>query len=105
MPPDGLFISYRTQIAKFALRQKAALFAPFPEDAEAGALMSYGIDLNEQWRVGATYIDQIIKGARPADLPVQQPVKFEMVLNRKTARQIGIELPTSLLLLADKVIE
>jgi putative tryptophan/tyrosine transport system substrate-binding protein len=102
---DGLFIGRRVQIAEFALRQKIALFAPFREDAEAGALMAFGINLDEQWRLGASYIDKILKGAKPDDLPVQLPTKFEIVVNLKTAKTIGVEVPTSLLLSADKVIE
>jgi putative ABC transport system substrate-binding protein len=105
LPLDGLFIGRRSQIAEFALRQKAALFAAFREDAEAGALIAYGSNLDAQWRLGATYVDQILKGARPADLPVQQPTKFETIINLKTAKAIGIQVPTSLLLSADEVIE
>jgi putative tryptophan/tyrosine transport system substrate-binding protein len=100
-----LFIARRDQIAEFALRQKIALFGPFPEDAEAGALVAFGINLDEQWRLGAGYVDQILKGAKPADLPVQQPVKFEIVVNLKTAKAIGVEAPTSLLLSANNVTE
>jgi putative ABC transport system substrate-binding protein len=105
MPLDGLFIARRAQIAEFALRQKAALFASFREDAEAGALIAYGFNVDAQWRLGADYVDQILKGAKPADLPVQQPTKFETIINLKTAKAIGIEVPTSLLLSADEVIE
>jgi putative tryptophan/tyrosine transport system substrate-binding protein len=105
LPLDGLFIARRMQIAEFALRQKAALFAAFREDAEAGALIAYGFNLDAQWRLGATYVDQILKGAKPADLPVQQPTTFETVINLKTAKAIGIQVPTSLLLGADEVIE
>jgi len=102
---DGLFFARRAQIADFALRQKIALFAPFREDAEAGALMAFGMNIDEQWRLGASYVDQILKGAKPADLPVQLPTRFEMVVNLKTAKAIGVEVPTPLLLSADKVIE
>jgi len=102
---DGLFLARRAQIADFALRQKIALFAPFREDAEAGALMAFGFNFDEQWRLGASYVDRILKGAKPADLPVQLPTRFEMVVNLKTAKAIGVEVPTSLLLNADKVIE
>jgi hypothetical protein len=73
LPLDGLFIARRAQIAEFALRQKAALFASFREDAEAGALMTFGFNLDTQLRLGAGYVDQILKGARPANLPVQPP--------------------------------
>jgi putative ABC transport system substrate-binding protein len=102
---DGLFIARRQQIVEFALRQKMALFAPFRADAEAGALVAFGVNLDQQWRLSANYIDRILKGAKPADLPVQQPVNFEMVVNLKTAKAIGVDVPTSLLLSADEVIE
>jgi putative ABC transport system substrate-binding protein len=105
LPLDGLFIARRSQISEFALRHKAALFAAFREDAEAGALIAYGFNLDVQWRLGATYVDQILKGARPADLPVQLPTTFETIINLKTAKAIGIQVPTSLLLSADEVIE
>jgi putative ABC transport system substrate-binding protein len=88
-----------------SLRQKIALFAPFPEDAEAGALVAFRINVDEQWRLGASYVDKILKGAKPADLPVQRPVRFEMVVNLRNAKPIGVEVATSLLLSADKVIE
>jgi len=68
-----LFIARRAQIAEFALRQKTALFATFREDAAAGALMAFGFNLDARWRLGAGYVDQILKGTSPADLPVQQP--------------------------------
>jgi putative ABC transport system substrate-binding protein len=105
LPLDGLFIARRTQIAEYALREKVALFAPFRADAEAGALMTFGFDLDVQWRLGADYVDRILKGARPADLPVQLPVKFETIINLKTAKALGIQVPASLLLSADEVIE
>ena len=105
LPLDGLFIARRTQIAEYALRQKAALFAPFREDAEAGALIAFGFNLDLQWRLGADYVDQILKGAKPEDLPVQQPVRFETIINMKTAKALGIQVPPSLLLAADEAIE
>jgi putative ABC transport system substrate-binding protein len=105
LPLDGVFITRRTQIAKYALSEKAALFAAFREDAEAGALMAFGFNLDVQWRLGADYVDRILKGARPADLPLQQPVKFETIINLKTAKALDIQVPTSLLLSADEVIE
>jgi putative ABC transport system substrate-binding protein len=90
---------------RFIFHSLTALFAAFREDSEAGALIAYGFNLNAQWRLGATYVDQILKGARPADLPVQQPTTFETVINLKTAKAIGIQVPTSRLLSADEVIE
>jgi len=102
---DGLFAMRRAQIVEFARRQRIALFAPVREDAEAGALMSFGIDVDDQWRLGATYVDKILKGAKPADLPVEQPTKFELVINLKTAKALELTIPSLLLASADKVIE
>jgi putative ABC transport system substrate-binding protein len=105
LPLDGLFVRRRAQIADFALRQRIALFSPFLEDAEAGALIAYGINADDQWRLGASYVDKILKGAKPADLPVQEPVKFEMVVNLKTAKALGIVIPPPILVQASEVIE
>lgn len=104
-PPDSLMIRKRVQIAEFALRNNIALFAPFRADAQAGALLTFSINLASQFAIGATYIQAIANGAKPADLPVQQPVKFEMVINLRTAKAIGVSMPAALLVSADEVIE
>jgi putative ABC transport system substrate-binding protein len=75
------------------------------EFVDAGALMSYGVSLRGMWELAADYVDRIAKGAKPGDLPIQQPTKFELALNLKTAKAIGVELPSELLLRADNVVE
>ena len=81
------------------------MIGAYREMAEGGALMSYGVDLRERWRRLAEYVDRIVKGAKPVDLPIEQPTKFEVVINLKTAKALGLTIPPSLLLRADQLIE
>jgi putative tryptophan/tyrosine transport system substrate-binding protein len=95
----------RAQLAEFALRHRAASVFAFREWVDAGGLLSYGPSITGIYRRCAEYVDQIARGAKPSDLPIEQPTKFEFVLSLKTAREIGIATPTALLLRADEVIE
>jgi ABC-type uncharacterized transport system substrate-binding protein len=110
--PDGLYVSpgplmrdNQKRIVGFALKSGLPSVYQSKEAVDAGGLMSYGADLAENYRRAATYVDKILKGAKPADLPVEQPTKFELVINLKTAKQIGLTIPQSLLYRADKVIK
>ena len=103
--PDGMFWGERRRIADFALRSRLPSMFGNTEHAEAGGLMSYAPNSFEPYRRAAYYVDKILKGAKPADLPVEQPTKFELVINLKTAKALGLAIPHSLLLRADQVIE
>jgi ABC-type uncharacterized transport system substrate-binding protein len=102
---DPLFISQRPRLAELTATSRLPAMYALREDAEAGALMAYGPHFPDLFRRAATYVDKILKGAKPADLPVEQPTKFELVINLKTAKALGITMPPSLLLLADEVIQ
>jgi putative tryptophan/tyrosine transport system substrate-binding protein len=95
----------RAQIADLARKNALPTIYMFREGPEAGGLMSYGTNLTDSWRRAATYVDKILKGAKPADLPVEQPTKFELVINLRTAKALGLTIPHTLLLRADQVIE
>ena len=105
MQGDSVLFNYRGQIAEMALRNRLPAASLQREYAEAGFLLTYGADIRDLFRRSAVYVDKIFKGAKPADLPVEQPTKFELVINLKTAKALGIEVPTSLLQRADEVIE
>jgi putative tryptophan/tyrosine transport system substrate-binding protein len=102
---SAFFFRDRARIADFALRHQLASMFVFREWVEAGGLLSYGPSITAQFTRVAEFVDRIARGAKPADLPIEQPAKFETVVNLKTAKAIGIELPTAILLRADQVIE
>jgi putative ABC transport system substrate-binding protein len=100
-----LFIAASKPLAELAIKHKlASLFGP-RHHVEAGGLMSYSPDRADLWRRGAVFVDKILKGVKPADLPVQQPTKFDLVINLKTAKAIGVKVPEAFLLRADAIIE
>lgn len=105
VPGDPVFNLERRWIVKLAARDKLAAIYPLRDYSTIGGLMSYGPDLNDNFRRAATYVDMILKGAKPADLPVEQPEKFELVLNLRTAQKLGLTIPESILSAADEVIE
>lgn len=102
---DRVFLHERVRIAEFALARRMPSVVTHQELVDDGALMSFGPNYPEMHRRAAAYVDRILKGAKPGDLPVEQPTKFELVLNLKTARSLGLRLPQSVLLRADRVIE
>jgi putative tryptophan/tyrosine transport system substrate-binding protein len=102
---DGLFAAQAPQILAWAARHHVPAIYPFRVIAEAGCLMSYGTDVADAWHIAGTYTGRILKGEKPADLPVQLSTRIEMVLNLKTANALGLTIPPNLLALADEVIE
>lgn len=103
--PDPFAVVHRELIVTLLKRTRAVAIYPFKQFARAGGLMSYGVDLNDQYRQAATYVDRILKGASPGSLPVQAPDKFELVINKKTADELGVKIPHFLLAGADEVLE
>jgi len=102
---DPMLLDHRTRIADHAVRRRLPTVAGSNEFVEAGVLLAYGPSLSEGYRRAATFVDKILKGAKPGDLPVEQPTKFELVINLKTAKALGLTIPQSVLLRADQVIQ
>ncbi len=102
---NGMFLANRTRIVEFTARSRLPAIFPDREFAQAGGLMAYGPSLTANFRRAAGYVDKILKGAKPADLPVEQPTQFELIINLKTAKALGITIPQAVLLRADEVIQ
>ena len=110
--PDALLLSPNTtnflkrrDLAEFAREHRLPAIAAQREHADAGAMMSYGVSFDALLRTTARFVDQILKGAKPGDLPVEQPTKFDLIINLKTAKALGLTIPSSLLVRADEVIQ
>jgi putative ABC transport system substrate-binding protein len=105
MMPDFFTLSHRAEVTSLAARYRLPAVYPFRQFAQAGGLLSYGNDTTDNYRRAATYVDRVLKGTKPSELPVQAPVKFQLLINLKTAKAIGLTVPPSLLARADEVIE
>jgi putative tryptophan/tyrosine transport system substrate-binding protein len=103
--PDGFLNVHRDELVLLAARYRLPAVYPWRFFPELGGLLSYGSDQRDMFRTAASYVDRILKGEKPADLPVQAPTKYELVINLKTAKFLGLKLPQSLLARADEVIE
>jgi putative ABC transport system substrate-binding protein len=102
---EGLTISLRQRIGTFALANRLPMISELREFAEAGGIATYGVNRADLWRRTATYVDKIARGAKPADLPVEQPTRFELIINLNNAKAIGLDVPPTVLARADEVIE
>jgi putative ABC transport system substrate-binding protein len=105
VPPDTTFFTVRKRIGELVATARMPSIYGFREHVQAGGLMSYGPDPREMYRRAGTYVDKILRGAKPADLPVEQPTKIELIINVRTAKALGLDVPTTLLARADEVIE
>ncbi len=101
----SLFFSHRARLVELAAQHRLVSMYTFREFVAVGGLMAYGADLRHNWRRGAWYVDRILKGAKPADLPIEQPTKFDLTINLKTAKALGLTIPPSVLARADEIIE
>ncbi len=105
VPPDVTFTTHRRRIINLALDARLPTIFFLRQSAEDGGLMSYGTNQVENYRRAATYVDKILKGAKPQDLPIERPTKIELIINLKTAKALGLDVPPTLLARADEVIE
>jgi putative tryptophan/tyrosine transport system substrate-binding protein len=105
MLPSNMFFNERRRLVDLAAKNRLPAVYPWRDFVDAGGLMSYGLNVADLFRRAATYVDRILKGAKPGDLPIEQPTKFDLVINLKTAKALGLTIPPSLLLRADEVIE
>jgi putative ABC transport system substrate-binding protein len=105
VPPDTVFLTYRRRIAELAVMVRLPAIYGYRDHVEDGGFMSYGPDLRENYRRASSFVDKILKGAHPGDLPIERPTKIELVINLKTAKALGLEIPPTLLARADEVIE
>ena len=103
--PIASYAQNRRRIAELALKHRLPTIFEGDDLADAGCLMTYGPSARDMWRLAASYVDRILKGARPDDLPVQQPTKFDLVINKKTAKALSVIIPPALLLQANRIIE
>jgi putative ABC transport system substrate-binding protein len=105
MTGDGLLLRHIERIMDFLAKHRLPAMYQSKDNVEAGGLMAYGATLSDEFTRGAWYVDRILHGAKPADLPIEQPTKFELSINLKTAKALGLKIPPSLLARADEVIE
>jgi putative ABC transport system substrate-binding protein len=102
---DGFAIQYRQRIIDFGMKHRAPVISGWPVFVRSGAICSYGPKLSESYRRLAYYVDRVLKGAKPSDLPIERPTKFELVVNMKTANALGLTVPNSILVSADEIID
>lgn len=105
VPPDGMFLAHRARIIDLAAKYRIPTMYGVRELVQAGGLIAYGVNLPDMYRHGALFVDRILKGAKPGDLPVERPTKFELMINLKTAKTLGLTIPRTLLIRADQLIE
>jgi putative ABC transport system substrate-binding protein len=105
IPEDPALVAHSNLIANLLLKVRLPAVFPFREHVDGGGMVSYGVNLAQLFRRSARLVDRILRGAKPADLPIEQPTRFELVINLKTAKALGLTIPPSLLARADQVIE